>query len=176
MKKVNNLNLKIAVYPGSFDPLTFGHVDIVDRALKIFDKVIIAVAKNVRKNYMFSLNERMDFLNEYFKYNSNVLIDTFDGLLVSYLEKNGYNNVIRGLRVLSDFEYEFQMAITNKQLYKDFEVVFLMSDIKYANLSSSLVKEVIALGGNISDFVPQVVCERVLKMKKGGKNEFCIAI
>jgi pantetheine-phosphate adenylyltransferase len=166
MKKDDNL--KIAVYPGSFDPLTFGHIDIVGRALKIFDRVIIAVAKNVRKTYMFSLKERMEFLNEYFKDNTSVSIDTFDGLLVSYLKKNRYKNVIRGLRVLSDFEYEFQMAITNKQLYKDFEVVFLMSDIKYANLSSSLVKEIIGLNGNISNFVPQAVCDRVLKIKKGG--------
>jgi pantetheine-phosphate adenylyltransferase len=163
-------NLKIAVYPGSFDPLTFGHIDIVGRALKIFDRVIISVAKNVRKNYMFSLNDRIEFLKEYFKDNNYVTIDTFDGLLVTYLKKNRYKNVIRGLRVLSDFEYEFQMAITNKQLYKDFEVVFLMSDIKYANLSSSLVKEIIELNGDISNFVPQVVRDRIIKIKKGGRR------
>ena len=119
---------------------------------------------------MFSLNDRIEFLKEYFKDNNYVTIDTFDGLLVTYLKKNRYKNVIRGLRVLSDFEYEFQMAITNKQLYKDFEVVFLMSDIKYANLSSSLVKEIIELNGDISNFVPQVVRDRVLKINKGGRK------
>lgn len=168
MKKIDDF--KIAVYPGSFDPLTFGHIDVAERALKIFDKLVIAVAKNVRKNYMFTLEKRINFLNEYFKEKSNVFVDAFDGLLVSYLSKNSYKNVIRGLRVLSDFEYEFQMAITNKQLYKDFEVVFLMSDIKYANLSSSLVKEIIKLGGDIREFVPQVVYSEVLKMKEGGKR------
>lgn len=169
MKK--NDNLKIAVYPGSFDPLTFGHIDVAERALKIFDRIVIAVAKNIRKNYMFAFRDRLHFLNEYFKGNPNVIIDTFEGLLVEYLRKNNYKNVIRGLRVLSDFEYEFEMAIANKQLYKDFEVVFLMSDIKYSNLSSSLVKEIIRLGGDVGGFVPDIVYSKVSKMKKGGRSE-----
>jgi pantetheine-phosphate adenylyltransferase len=160
---------KIAVYPGSFDPLTFGHIDVANRALRIFDEIIVAVARNIRKNYMFSFEVRLYFLTEYFKNIPRIKIDSFDGLLVSYLKEHKYKNVIRGLRVLSDFEYEFQMAITNKQLYKDFEVVFLTSDLKYSNLSSSLVKEIIELGGDLSKFVPEVVLSKVKEIK-GGKR------
>lgn len=166
---ITKLKKKIAVYPGSFDPLTFGHIDIANRALGIFDELIIAVAKNVRKNYKFNLKDRVHFLNEYFKNNHSIKVDIFDGLLVSYLKEHKYKNVIRGLRVLSDFEYEFQMAITNKQLYKDFEVVFLTSDLKYSNLSSSLVKEILELGGDLSKFVPEIVLSRIKEIIGGKK-------
>ena len=157
---------RIAIYPGSFDPLTFGHIDIVERALTIFDKVIVSLAINTRKNHMFDQEQRLSFLKKYFKENSNVEVDSFDGLLIDYLKIKGYKNVIRGLRVLSDFEFEFQMAITNKLLYKNFEVIFLMSDIKWANLSSSIVKEIIELNGDTSIFVPKVVNDEIKSIRE----------
>jgi pantetheine-phosphate adenylyltransferase len=156
----------IAVYPGSFDPLTFGHIDIANRALKIFDKIVVTLAINTKKNHKFNLEQRLNFLNNYFKDYKNVIVDSFDGLLIDYLKEKNYNNVIRGLRVLSDFEYEFQMAITNKQLYEKYEVIFLMSDIKWANLSSSLVKELIELNGDISNFVPKNVNDEILRIRE----------
>lgn len=157
---------RIAVYPGSFDPLTFGHIDIVERALTIFDRVIVSLAINTRKNHMFNQEQRLGFIKNYFKDNSKVEVDSFDGLLIDYLKIKGYKNVIRGLRVLSDFEYEFQMAITNKLLYKNFEVIFLMSDIKWANLSSSIVKEIIELNGDTSIFVPKIINDEIKSIRE----------
>ena len=157
---------RIAVYPGSFDPLTFGHIDIVERALTIFDKIIVSLAINTRKNHMFNQEQRLGFIKNYFKDNINVEVDSFDGLLIDYLKLKGYKNVIRGLRVLSDFEYEFQMAITNKLLYKNFEVIFLMSDIKWANLSSSIVKEIIELNGDTSIFVPKIINDEIKSIRE----------
>lgn len=161
---------KIAVYPGSFDPLTLGHLDLVQRATKVFDEIIILVAQNPQKVPLFSISERVEVIKKHFQKQTNITVDSFNGLLVSYMKKNGYRTCLRGLRVLSDFEYEFQMAITNKQLYPLFDVFFLLCDIKYANISSTLVKEIIRYRGDVKKYVPECVFELI--QKKESSHEF----
>lgn len=155
----------VAVYPGSFDPLTNGHLDIIEKASKIFPSVVVAVARNYSKHNTFSVDERLDMLKETIKI-KNIKIDSFSGLLVDYLEKIGSFVVIRGLRALSDFEYEFQMALMNRKLNDKVETIFLMPDHKYTFLSSSMVREIASLGGNFKNFVPPAVYK---KMKKNFK-------
>lgn len=152
----------IAVYPGSFDPLTNGHLDIIEKASKIFPAVVVAVANNYSKQNTFSVNERLEMIKETIKI-KNVKIDSFSGLLVDYLDRIGSFVVIRGLRALSDFEYEFQMALMNRNLNNKIETIFLMPDHKYTFLSSSMVREIASLGGNFKNFVPAAVYK---KMKK----------
>jgi len=152
----------LAVYPGSFDPPTNGHLDIITRASHLFPKITVAVTDNVTKKHIFSLQKRMNLLRRTTKNLNNVEIVSFSGLLANYLERINSFVLIRGLRVLSDFEYEFQMALTNRKLNKKIETVFLMTDQAYTFLSSHIVKEIAVLGGNISDFVPEDV-ERELK-------------
>jgi pantetheine-phosphate adenylyltransferase len=151
-----------AVYPGSFDPPTNGHLDIITRASGLFPKIVVAVTQNHNKKHMFSLQERVDLLREASKKLKNAEIVSFSGLLANYLEKKHSFVVIRGLRALSDFEYEFQMALMNRKLNSQIETVFLMPDQAYTFLSSSMVKEIAALGGKTEDFVPECV-EKKLK-------------
>jgi pantetheine-phosphate adenylyltransferase len=157
---------RIAVYPGSYDPLTNGHIDIIQRGLKIFDKIIVAALKNPSKTYLFSLEERMDMLMETFKKKPNIEVDYFEGLLVDYLKKIGVNTVVRGLRAISDFEIEFQMALMNRSIKPEIETIFLVPSICYSFVSSRLVKEVYQLGGGVEKMVPDIV-DKKLKEKFG---------
>jgi pantetheine-phosphate adenylyltransferase len=156
----------IAVFPGSFDPLTNGHVDIIERGSRIFDRIIVAVAVNAEKVPLFSVDERVAIIREVFRNQPIVDVDTFDGLLVDYARRRGASALIRGLRAVSDFEYEFQMALMNRRLNHDLETVFLMPDEKYTYTSSRLIKEVFMLGGEVSGLVPPMVEER-LRNKQG---------
>lgn len=157
----------IVIYPGSFDPVTYGHIDIIDRCAKQFNDVIVAVLNNRSKKNMFSIDERVDLLKETLKEYSNVEIDTFSGLLVDYARAKGCNKVVRGLRAVSDFEYEMQMALANKKLNDEIETFFMVAQGRYAYLSSSIVKEIATFGGDISCFVPEVV-EYAIRKKIGG--------
>jgi len=157
---------RIAVYPGSYDPLTNGHVDIIQRGLKIFDKIIVAALKNPTKTYLFSLEERMDMLRATFKKNPNIEVDYFEGLLVDYLKKIRVNTVVRGLRAISDFEIEFQMALMNRSIKTEIETIFLVPSICYSFVSSRLVKEIYQLGGGVEKMVPDIV-DKKLKEKFG---------
>jgi len=162
------MNGKIAIYPGTFDPLTNGHMSIIKRALKIFDKLVVAILINPSKTPLFSLEERISMLNEVFKDNANVEVDTFNGLLIDYAVKKKSNIIVRGLRALSDFEYEFQMALMNRKLNRDIQSVFLMTDYKWFYISSTIIKEAARYGGETKGLVPPVVCEK-LKQKFGYK-------
>ncbi|MFC1501379.1 pantetheine-phosphate adenylyltransferase [Elusimicrobiota bacterium] len=154
----------VAVYPGSFDPLTNGHLDIIVRATHLFPKVIVSVTNNSVKNATFSLNQRIEMLKSVTADLSSVEVHSFSGLLVDYLNKKNASVIIRGLRAVSDFEYEFQMALMNRKLNKKIETVYLMPDESFTYLSSSLVKEIARLGGSTKEFVP-VCVEKYLKSK-----------
>ena len=149
--------MKIAIYPGTFDPFTNGHMDIVKRAVKLFDKVIVTIARNPGKNPMFSEQERLSLVKAALKGNKRVDVELFDGLLVEYAKKKKATAIVRGLRAISDFEYELQMALMNRKLNDKFETVFMMPNAKYTYLDSSIVREIARLGGDVSDFVPPVV-------------------
>jgi pantetheine-phosphate adenylyltransferase len=148
---------KVAVYPGSFDPITNGHIDIVQRALVMFDRVIVAIADNVRKAPVFTIEERKQYIREALNGDPRVEVDAFEGLLVEYVHKKGAKIVVRGLRALADFEYEFQLAHMNRRLGRDIDTVFLMTSEKDFYVSSSLVKEVAQFGGDITGLVPPSV-------------------
>ena len=154
---------RIAVYPGSFDPLTNGHVDIILRGAHIFDKIVLALLVNVDKNPLFSLEDRVEITRKVFQEYPNVEVDTFDGLLVDYAKRRDISVIVRGLRAISDFEYELQMALMNRRLSPETETVFMMPAEQYTYVSSRLVKEVFALGGSVSGLVPKVVEERLKK-------------
>lgn len=160
------MSKKTALYAGSFDPFTNGHLDIVKRALKIFDELTIIVAISPTKKPFLEKEIRVDLLNKIFKDEPRVKIDSWDGLLVDYAKKNDIHSVVRGLRPTGDFEIEFQMASMNRKLIKDIETVFLMTGENLYYISSSLVKEVFNLGGNVEDFVPKEIFEE-LKKKRG---------
>jgi len=151
-----------AVYPGSFDPPTNGHCDIIQRSSKLFDKLIVAVAENPAKKYFFSVEERITMLREIVLEYDNIEVAHFEGLLVEYADKIGAVTIIRGLRALSDFEYEFELALMNRHLNSNVDTIFMMTDEHYSFIRSSLVREVARLGGDISDKVPPVV-EKYLK-------------
>ena len=154
--------ISIAVYPGSFDPITNGHVDLVRRTLRIFDQVIITIARNQEKGgALFSVEERMAMVQEVFESEARVRVDSFEGLLVDYAEAVSANVVIRGLRAVSDFEYEFQMATMNRRLKPNIETFFMMTSESSFYISSRLVKEVCGLGGDVTAFVPEVVLEQL---------------
>ena len=158
--------MKVAVYPGSFDPVTNGHLDIIKRSAKLFDKVIVAVLQNQSKNPIFDIGERLDLLKLVTKDIQNVEVDCFSGLLVDYVNQKGINSIVKGLRAVSDFEYEFQMALMNRKLNSDVETVFMMTSSEYSYLSSSLVKEVFKFKGCIKGLVPDEVLEAMIKKYK----------
>ena len=155
---------RVAIYPGSFDPFTNGHINIIERGVKVFDTVIVAVAHNTSKTTTFSLEERVEIIREIFKNRSEVKIDYFEGLLVEYAKKIGTNIVLRGMRTVSDFEYELQMALSNKLLYSELGTVFMVTESVYSHISSSLIKEIITLGGSTKEMVPEIV-EKKLRDK-----------
>lgn len=159
---------KIAIYPGSFDPVTNGHLDIVERGLRIFDKIIVAILHNPNKNCFFSIEERIEMLIDSMKNLKNVEIDTFEGLLVDYAVKRKAHAILRGLRALSDFEYEFQMAMMNRRINRKIQSVFLMTGLRWIFTSSSIIKEAARFGGNIEGMVPPIV-SRKLKEKFEGQ-------
>jgi len=158
---------KIAVYPGTFDPITYGHIDLIKRASKIFDKVIVAVARNKSKGVLFSVAERVAMLKDAVRGIKNVEVDYFDGLVVNYVKKSGSSVMIRGLRMLSDFEYEFQMALTNRKLADEIETIFMMPHEDYSYISSKLIKEAASLGADVGCFIPK---NAELALKKKLKN------
>ncbi len=160
--------MKIAICPGSFDPVTLGHIDIIERASMLFDKVIVLVTINSKKEYMFTVDERMDFIRRCIK-KDNIEVDTYSGLLANYAKKRNANVIVKGLRAVSDFDYEFQQALTNKSLTPEVETVFLTAKGKNMFLSSSMVKEVCQLGGNIEQFVSSEILEDIIKRCKGEK-------
>lgn len=163
--------MRIAVCPGSFDPVTLGHLDIVSRACKIFDKVIVAVPRNPEKKASFTVEERMDMLRIVTK-GMNVEIDSVYGLLADYARQKGANAIVKGLRAMTDFEYEFQMALTNKKLNPDLETMFLATSSENMFLSSSMVKQVAGFGGDISHFVPQCILGTIKeRLCAGGKRD-----
>jgi pantetheine-phosphate adenylyltransferase len=150
-----------AIYPGTFDPITYGHIDVVNRAAAMFPRLIILVARNPVKAPMFSDIDRIAMIREVFRGRKNITVDGFDGLLVDYARQTRATAIIRGLRAVSDFEYEFQMALMNRKLYRNIDTVFLAPDERYTYLNSSIVREVARLGGDIDDFVPPVVRKRL---------------
>ena len=151
----------LAVYPGSFDPLTNGHVDIIARGARLFDRIIVAVLVNAEKSPLFSMAERVEITRAVFENHPNVEVDTFDGLLVDYVGRRKANVIVRGLRAVSDFEYEFQMALMNRELASTIETVFMMPAVQYSYISSRLIKEVFALGGRVHGLVPELVEARL---------------
>jgi pantetheine-phosphate adenylyltransferase len=152
---------RIALYPGSFDPLTNGHVDIIERGVKLFDRIIVAILRNIEKAPLFSVEERIDIAREVFATLPNVEVDAFGGLLVDYARLRGAHVIVRGLRAISDFEYEMQMALMNRRLSPEMETVFMMPAETFSYVSSRLVKEVFALGGNVTGLVPASVERRM---------------
>ena len=155
----------VAIYPGSFDPLTNGHVDIIHRGARLFDRIVIAVLINLEKAPLFTVPERVEIARDAFKDRPNVEVDTFDGLLVDYARKKGARVIVRGLRAISDFEYEMQMALMNRRLNGEVETVFMMPAEPYTYVSSRLVKEVVALGGSVHGLVPDSVEARLREKK-----------
>jgi pantetheine-phosphate adenylyltransferase len=151
--------MRRAIYPGSFDPVTNGHFDVVERARKLFDEVIVAVANNDEKQALFSLDQRLDLLRQTIGKIDNIRVAQFEGLLVDFARAEKAHAVIRGLRAVSDFEFEFQMALMNRKLESDLETIFLMPKEEYTYLSSRLVKEIARLGGDVSKFVPPIVAK-----------------
>lgn len=154
---------RIAIYPGSFDPVTYGHLDIIKRSLRIFDKVIVAVARNSQKNSLFSTEERVQLLHTVLKAEPRVSVDTFTGLLIDYVAAQNAHVVIRGLRAISDFEYEFQIAQMNSTIGNQVETLFMMTSVQYGYLSSSIVREVCSLGADVDSFVPPEVKAAMLE-------------
>ncbi|UFS70488.1 pantetheine-phosphate adenylyltransferase [Geomonas sp. RF6] len=148
---------KIAVYPGSFDPITYGHLDIIERSLQVFDRVIVAVAINSTKKSLFSIEERTALLNEVLKDEPRVRVDSFSGLLVDYVNSQGAEVIVRGLRAVSDFEFEFQLAQMNRSLAQHIQTLFMMTSVPYSFLSSSIIKEVSSLNGSVDGMVPPLV-------------------
>lgn len=155
---------RIAIYPGSFDPFTRGHQNVIERGLKVFSKIIVAVANNTSKSTTFSVKERVDIIKSLFKNRPEIIVDSFQGLLVDYAAKVGTNVFLRGMRSVSDFEYELQMALANKTLNTDIDTVFIVTDSEFSHISSSLIKEIIILGGSVKNMVPEIV-EKKLKAK-----------
>jgi pantetheine-phosphate adenylyltransferase len=155
---------RIAIYPGSFDPVTNGHLDILERGLKLFDKIIIAILTNPKKTFLFNLTERIEMLEDSLRDFSGAEIDTFDGLTVDFAAQCNAQAILRGLRAMSDFEYEFQLALMNRRLNREIQTVFLMTGLRWIYTSSSIIKEAAQFGGNIEGMVPPLV-EKKIKEK-----------
>jgi pantetheine-phosphate adenylyltransferase len=155
--------MKKVMYPGTFDPVTNGHIDIINRAKELFDAVVVTVAVNPGKTPLFSTEERLDLLRETLKDYTSITVDSFDGLVVDHAHEVGAIGIIRGLRAVSDFEYEFQMALMNRKLAGDISTIFLMPHEKYTYLNSSIVKNLAGLNSDVSDFVPEIVNEALKK-------------
>ena len=153
--------MQTALYPGTFDPVTYGHLDIMHRALRIFDNLVVAVAANPYKHPLFAIEERVEMIHNETERWERIRVESFDGLLIEYACNTGARSIIRGLRAVSDFEYEFQMALTNRSLNSDIETVFLMPSEQYTYLDSTIVKEIAHLGGDVSQFVPKSVEKRL---------------
>ena len=162
---MNTPRERVAVYPGSFDPLTNGHVDIILRGARLFDRIIVAILRNAEKQPLFTFDERESMAREVFRENANVDVEAFDGLLVDYAAARGASAIVRGLRAVSDFEFELQMALMNRRLGPDIETVFMMPAEQYTYVSSRLIKEVFSLGGQVAGLVPEVV-EQHLREKR----------
>ncbi len=168
--------MKIAIYPGTFDPITYGHIDVLERAIELFDKVIVTIARNSAKSPLFSDDERMDMIKAVTKKYPTVEVDSFDGLMVEYAMRKKAIAVVRGLRAMSDFEYEFQMALMNRKIAKKykFTMVFLMPHENHTYLTSSIVRELARLGGNVSNFVPPYVRKCLIKKMEVAKRKFIL--
>lgn len=159
-----------AIYPGSFDPVTNGHIDIINRASEFFDEILVAVMVNAKKQYLFSLEERRLLIEKSFTGNKKVKIDTFNGLLVDYMREHNLRAILKGLRTVTDYGYEAQMALTNKNLYKEVETFFIHSEEKYSFLSSSMVKEIYSNGGRLSSYIPNHVEEALIEKLKSDEK------
>jgi pantetheine-phosphate adenylyltransferase len=157
---------RIAIYPGSFDPITNGHIDIAERGLKLFDKIIVAILQNPTKEFLFPVEERFEMLKESFREYPNIEVETFNGLLVNYAATRNSTAILRGMRAVSDFEYEFQMALMNRRLNREVQTVFLMTSFRWIFTSSSIIKEAAQFGGDIENMVPPIVNQK-LKEKFG---------
>lgn len=157
---------RTAIYPGSFDPVTNGHIDIIERGLKIFDKIIVAILRNSAKESLFTIEERKEMIEISLNEDSNIEVDIFDGLLVDYAKKRNAGAILRGMRAISDFEYEFQLALMNRKLNREVQTVFLMTGLRWIFTSSSIIKEAASFGGNINGMVPPVVSRKL-------KEKFC---
>lgn len=163
--------MKIAIYPGTFDPITNGHLDILERAMNLFDRIIVSIAKNSSKNPLFTEDERSALIRQVVKQYKQVEVDAFNGLLVEYAKKKKATAVVRGLRAISDFEYELQMALMNRKLNPDVQTVFLMPNEKYTYLNSTIVRQIAQLGGDVTDFVPPAV-KKALDRKFKSKSNY----
>jgi len=163
--------MKIAIYPGTFDPITNGHIDVIERASRVFDKVVVTIARNSAKTPFFSVEERKEMIKEVVKNLVNVEVDAFEGLLVEYALQKHATAVIRGLRAVSDFEYELQMALMNRKLADEIITVFLMPHEKYVYLDSSVVKEVAGFGGDVNNFVPPFVATKLTEKLKSLRSK-----
>lgn len=153
--------MRVAVYPGSFDPLTNGHLDIIERSSKVFDKIVVGVLNNPNKNPMFSVKERIAMIESVTKHLGNVEVDGFEGLLVDFAKAKKATVIVKGLRTVADFEYEFQMALLNKALNPEYETMFLMTDTKYSYISSSMVKELAGFKGDLTGLVPEEIINKI---------------
>lgn len=163
MRRKEDENVKVAVYPGTFDPITYGHLDVIRRSIKLFDRLIVAVARNPEKHPCFSIRERLTMIREVVRPYPAVKVDFFEGLLVDYARKHKATAAVRGLRAVSDFEYEFQMTLMNRKLYPGVETVFLMPNESYTYLNSRLVKEIAQRGADVSRFVPEPIARRLYR-------------
>ncbi len=158
--------MKIAIYPGTFDPITNGHIDVLKKAIKIFDEVILAVSHDNAKNTIFNLDERVELCKKSTRNLSNVKVEKFEGLIVNFAKKLNASAMIRGLRAVSDFEYELSLALMNKELYSDVDTVFFVPDNKYLYLSSTMIRQVVRLGGDVKDLIPECVEQALLTKNK----------
>jgi pantetheine-phosphate adenylyltransferase len=162
--------MRVAIYPGTFDPITLGHLDIIERVSKIFNKVIVGVVRNPSKDTLFSYQERLGMVKEACRGKRSVKVEGFDGLVVNFARRKGANVIIRGLRLISDFEYEFQMALTNRKLASQIETIFLMPHPQYSYISSKLIKEATRLGANLREMLPPVSLKALKRRFKGDRR------
>lgn len=168
MRNDTDMNPRIAIYPGSFDPITNGHLDIIERGLKIFDHIVVAVARASEKKALFTVAERVEMIRQVLGTTDQVTVEPFDGLLVNYVRQRQANVILRGLRAVSDFEYEFQLAQMNHTVNEEIETLFMMTSVDYGYLRSSIVKEVAALGGPVDAYVPPLVARALAAKYAGG--------